>query len=29
MDPGWEKNIRVSKDQAGKLVTKVTPPVRE
>jgi succinate dehydrogenase/fumarate reductase flavoprotein subunit len=29
MDPVWEKNIRVSKDQAGKLVTKVTPPVRE
>ena len=29
MDPAWEKNIRVSKDQAGKLVTKVTPPVRE
>src|SRR5439155_13321301 len=29
MDPAWEKNILVYKDQAGKLVTKVTPPVRE
>src|SRR6266568_2791601 len=29
MDPAWEKNIRVYKDQAGKLVTKVVSPVRE
>lgn len=29
MDPAWEKNIRVHKDQAGKLVARVTPPVRE
>src|SRR6266480_5106082 len=29
LDPAWEKNIRIRKDQEGKLVTKVTPPVRE
>src|SRR5207302_7170932 len=29
LDPAWEKNIHIYKDQAGKLVPKVTPPVRE
>ena len=29
MDPAWEKNIRIYKDQAGNLVTRVTPPVKE
>lgn len=28
LDPSWEKNIRVSKDQDGKLVTKVVPLVK-
>ena len=29
LDPAWEKNIRVYKDQEGKLVTKVVSPVKE
>jgi succinate dehydrogenase/fumarate reductase flavoprotein subunit len=29
LDPSWEKNIRVHKDKEGKLVTRVTPPVKE
>ena len=29
LDPSWEKNIRVHKDQEGKLVTRVTTPVKE
>lgn len=29
MNPEWEKNIRIRKDESGKLVTRVTPPVKE
>src|SRR5712692_3172536 len=29
LDPAWEKNIRIYKDQEGKLVTRVVPPVKE
>jgi len=29
MDTGWEKNIRIYKDNEGKLVTRVVPPVKE
>ena len=29
LDPAWERNIRVYKDQEGKLVTKVVSPVKE
>jgi succinate dehydrogenase/fumarate reductase flavoprotein subunit len=28
-DPSWEKNIRIHKDKEGKLVTSITPPVKE
>jgi succinate dehydrogenase/fumarate reductase flavoprotein subunit len=28
LDPAWEKNIRIYKDQEGKLVTKVVSPVK-
>jgi succinate dehydrogenase / fumarate reductase, flavoprotein subunit len=29
MDPAWEKNIRVYKNQDGQLVARVVPPVKE
>jgi succinate dehydrogenase/fumarate reductase flavoprotein subunit len=29
MDTGWEKNIRIYKDNEGNLVTRVVPPVKE
>jgi len=29
LDPAWEKNIRIYRDQEGKMVTKVVPPVKE
>lgn len=29
MDTAWEKNIRVCKDNEGRLVTRVVPPVKE
>lgn len=29
MDPVWEKNIRIHKNQDGQLVTRVLPPVKE
>ena len=29
MDPEWEKNVRISEDAHGNLVTRVTPPVKE
>src|SRR6266699_6551610 len=28
LDPAWEKNIRIHRDQEGKMVTKVVPPVK-
>ncbi len=29
MDPTWEKNIRISKDKEGELVTRVVPPIKD
>ena len=29
LDPAWEKNIRISKDKEGRLVTKVVPPIKD
>ena len=29
MDPAWEQNIRIHQDQDGKLVIRVTPPVKD